>query len=124
MTRIAIADLRTGTGAVSRAHVRIVSQQTVTDRTPEIRSLVQDTTVDVDYRIFEAPVFDDMTSIQLDLSIVEVDTYRRFGIAEGLFGAQDTWIELHSNEPLTDHDIQLSNGSIDATIEVRVVDLY
>jgi hypothetical protein len=80
--------------------------------------------------IFEAPVFDDQTDFDLNVTLTETDYYGRYSLTENALGATgistDQTIATYAglNEPLTDHTIPFSDSAATVQLEVQVVNMY
>ena len=74
--------------------------------------------------VFGGPVFDGMQTVQLDLRLVEVDSYATYGVLEIPFKDPETMAEFHDEVPLTDHEFTFEGPALRATVRVKVVTLY
>ena len=102
----------------------LVSEQKLDQRTPEPWTQSEGETQTLSALVFEGPVLDGMTSLRLDMKLLEVDWYPRFGIAEWALNVSDSLVEYNGQVPLEDHVIELSNGNVKAKLEVVVETLY
>jgi hypothetical protein len=74
--------------------------------------------------LYEGPVFDAQTSFRLKATIVEVDAYPRFKIAEDLTDPSDDLVGLDQVITLQDQVLHIENDWAAADLDVHVVDLY
>ncbi len=102
----------------------VVGEQRVEHRSPEIFHLREGRPIDADYRIFEAPVFDDMQTLGVQLDLLEVDFYPRFGVREWALDIHESLGGLHADLPLEDGRHVIDTEYVRAEIELRVVELY
>lgn len=102
----------------------LVSETKIAQRTPEILIQKQGETTKPDMPIYEAPVFDDMTSLRLDWELLEVDWYPRFGIYEWAFDPHEALVSFHGQVPIEDADIVVENGKVKVIMQVRVHSIY
>ncbi len=101
----------------------LIHEQRLDHRSPEMFQQAQGTTKTWDKVIFQAPVFDQMTSLWLDFRLLEVDWYPRFGIQEWIFDKDQELAGFTGQVDLTSHTFEVNNQYVEATIEVRTIPL-
>jgi hypothetical protein len=74
--------------------------------------------------LFDGPVFDEQTTLELELSLREVDDYGRFGIDEAPFGDGDELATFVGAVPLEDGTFTVEGEDLTATVEVDLVAVY
>jgi hypothetical protein len=74
--------------------------------------------------VFEGPVFDGMTSLDLELELLEMDMYPRFGINEWIWDPHQTLALYKGPVPLQDGAIAFESEFAKVKLEVRVYPLY
>lgn len=100
----------------------IVHESRVDHRLPEIRLVRTGATLDLDLTLFEGPVFDDMTSMWMDLDFVEVDCYPRFDIDEWcLPPSPSRFVRFTGDVPLEDHTFIVENDRLKVEVHVEVL---
>jgi len=101
----------------------LIHEQLLAHRSPEMFNQLEGTTIPWDKTIFMAPVFDEMTSLWLDLRLLEVDWYPRFGVQEWIFDKDQLLGSFTGQVSLTNHTFEVDNEYVRATIEVRMIPL-
>jgi hypothetical protein len=99
----------------------LIHEQLLAHRSPEMFQQAEGTTKTWDEVIFQAPVFDQMTSLWLNFRLLEVDWYARFGIQEWIFDKDQELASFTGQVNLTNHTFEVNNQYVKATIEVRVI---
>ena len=74
--------------------------------------------------VFEGPVLDEMTQIQVDMKVMEVDQYDRFGLAEWLINPNQEMVGFNGLIDLSDQTFEVSSEFATITISVEVLDMY
>jgi hypothetical protein len=93
-------------------------------RTPDIFTQNQGEIVQPELSIFEGPVFDEMSSLQLDLELLEVDWYPHREVREYIFDYQQGLVGFHGQLQLTNGVVTFENENARVRLKVRVVQLY
>lgn len=101
-----------------------VHHQLIEHRAPEVVRLAQGEVVDVNLPLFAGPVFDDMQALFLDLELLEVDNYNRFGVQESLFDPHERLALFRDQVALADQEILIENEMLRAVVQVEVFTLY
>lgn len=105
-------------------HAVLVHESRLDHRTPEVIAQERGTTLAPNARVFEGPVLDEMDSVRLDLTVLEVDWYPRFHIQEWAFDTDQGLASFHGDVPLHDGTIPFESEYARCVLDVRVVDLY
>jgi len=93
-------------------------------RTPEMFIQNQGEILQPELTIFKGPVFDEMSSLQLDLDLLEVDWYPHREVREYIFDYHQGLVSFHGQVPLTDDVITFENEYARVRLKVRLVGLY
>ena len=101
-----------------------VHEQAVEDRSPIVRPHTQGTSRDMDYRLFEGPVFDDMTELSLTAEVLEVDWFPRWGVDEWAADIHEQVILISRQVPIETGTLSFENERARGTIEVVVEQIY
>jgi hypothetical protein len=102
----------------------VAHEQLLVNRTLSIVSMSEGDTVAVDYSLFSGPVFDAMTSMQLEMRLLEVDTYPRYDLDEALVSGSEVLLAETLDLPLSNHTTTVANGDVSALVEVRIESLF
>jgi hypothetical protein len=108
----------------SFGHNILINEEKVEHRTPVMVSMKQGDKNVLNLPVFEGPVFDDMTSLRLDLTVLEVDWYPRYEVREWAFDIHQALVSFNGQVPLENKDIPFSSQYAKGVLEVRVVQLY
>ncbi len=84
----------------------------------------QNYTMDPDFMVFEGPVFDEMTSIRVEVELLEADWYPRFGVREYQFNIHERLIQWSGDVPLQDGNIDFQNEYAKVRMNVQVLPMY
>jgi hypothetical protein len=77
-----------------------------------------------DLVLFQGPVLDEMTALHLDLELLEMDWYPRFGVGEWVFDQDQGLASYKGSVPLVDGPITFESEYAKVKLEVRVFELY
>jgi hypothetical protein len=102
----------------------LVHEQTLGDRSAPFFQMREGETASADAVLFDAPVFDDQTSLHLAFDLREVDHYPHFGVTELPSGDGSVLGSIDADVPLADGAIEIDTPDVRATVEVRVQTLY
>lgn len=102
----------------------LVAEQRLSDRSPELWTQAEGTSAQPQRRVFEGPVFDDMTELRLDLVLLEVDWYPRFGVVEWAADTDQALAEVHAQIPLVDGLVPFESAYAKGELKVEVKSLY
>jgi hypothetical protein len=105
----------------------LISNNRYDYRTPEMFGMDVGQTSTHERLVFSGPVFDEMDSLWLNVDLLEVDWYPRFGVREliaGIGDKHDSLISFTGQVPLTDHEFAVENANARILVGVKVVDLY
>jgi hypothetical protein len=102
----------------------VAAEQWLEDRTPAVTLAEQDVPRTAELELFAGPVFDAMDELELYLRLVEVDDYRRAGVAEDLTDASDLIFEETVAVALANGSVILSHPRAEVELTVRVEQLY
>ncbi|MBN8611478.1 MAG: hypothetical protein J0L92_12875 [Deltaproteobacteria bacterium] len=102
----------------------LVSTQSLSARSAAFFQMEEDETRDADVVLFDGPVFDAQTELDLTLAIREVDSYPRYGITELPSGDGSVLASFDGAVAIADGELTLSSEDLDAVVEVRVHTLY
>jgi len=102
----------------------LIAEQRLSDRSPELWTQDEGTSVQPQRRVFEGPVFDDMTELRLDLVVLEVDWYPRFGVLEWAADTDQALAEVHAQVPLVDALVPFETEYARGELKVEVKTLY
>ncbi len=102
----------------------LIHELAVDQRTPDMFIQEQGTTLQPNLTIFEGPVFDEMTSLHLDLEVVEVDWYPRFEVREARWPPHAPLGEFSGDVPLENGTFEFETRYARCVISVEVVDMY
>jgi hypothetical protein len=104
----------------------LVHQATVDHRSAEMYVQAVQTIANPGLVVFEGPVLDAMDSLHVDLTLVEADKYKRFGVEElRLIGAYDELAAYHGQVPLTDGaEVAFETEFARAVLGVKVTPQY
>ena len=102
----------------------LVHDDQIDYRTPYM--LVQDMSqvLQPNLPVFEGPVLDEMTQIQVDMKVMEVDQYDRFGLAEWLINPNVELVGFNGLIDLSDQTFEVSSDFATITISVEVLNMY
>lgn len=96
-------------------------------RTPDMLKMYEGETIYPDLTVFEAPVFDEMQHLYLDMELLEVDEYNRMNVHElplGLGDPHDALISYSGQIELADGIVPIENENIRLELQIKMVDLY
>lgn len=102
----------------------LVAEQRVSDRSPDLFTEEEGQTILPQRRVFEGPIFDAMTELHLDLVLLEVDWYPRFGVLEWAFDVDQALAEVHTQIPLVDGIVPFESQYVKGELKVEVKTLY
>lgn len=105
----------------------LISESRYDHRTPEMFTLAKGERDRESRLIYSGPVFDDMESLWLKVTLLEVDWYPRFGVRElvgGIGDKHDALVTFAGQVALRDHSFTHTNANARIEISVRVVDLF
>ena len=102
----------------------LVSEQRVAHRSAEVQPATQGQAKSMEWLLFAGPVFDDMQSLTLDLQLLEVDWYPRFGVLEWLLDPHQLLYGAALTLPLENKVHALSNGKVKLWLRVELHTLY
>lgn len=102
----------------------VVAEQHISDRSPEVYSVVEGHTLATPIGVYQGPIFDGMNVLSLHLVIAEVDRYPRFEVRESLLDEGDPMLDQVITVPLVDGPTDIGNENVTATLRVHVVQLY
>ena len=93
-------------------------------RTPTLFTQEQGDVSMPDHLIYEGPVFDDQGAITLDLKLLEVDWYRRYGVLEWAADQHEALASWQGSVTLEDQVVAFESEHVKVELRVDVVDLY
>jgi hypothetical protein len=102
----------------------LVHEQRVAHRSADLVRAQQGETTAADLVLFDGPVFDAMTELDLEVELREVDRYARFGVDEALFGDGDRLAYFRGPVALEDGTFTIEGPDARATIEVDVTTIH
>lgn len=104
----------------------LISESLLKYRTPDMFPAIQTIKTYPEQTIFAGPIFDQMTSIWLKATLLEVDWYPRFDVREpaGVADTDDAVLTFEGQVDLTDHDFTVQNAQGRMVIGVDVIDLF
>jgi len=102
----------------------LVAEQRLSDRSPDLFTQEEGTSILPQRRVFEGPVFDGMTEVRLDLVLLEVDWYPRFGVAEWAFDTDQALAEIHQQIPLVDGIVPFETDYVKGELKIEMKTLY
>lgn len=102
----------------------VASIQTLGHRSAAMFTMVEDETRDVGVVLFDGPVFDGQTTVDVELDVREVDHYLHFGVNELPSGDGSVLASFTGPVTLADGTFSLTGADLTATVEVHVRDVY
>lgn len=103
----------------------LVHDSRLAQRTAPLWQQTQGTTSQPGTVLFQGPVFDQMTSLNLQVAVVEVDNYPAKKILENIGDPSDDLVTWQGAVPLTDgHTWTATSANAVATFAVRVFEMY
>ena len=93
-------------------------------RSLEMMTQEEKTTEYPDFTVFEAPVFDGMSELQLNMIVLEVDWCKRFGIEEWIFDEHQGLGSFNGAVPLVNNEIIVESEYARIVLDVKVVEQY
>lgn len=96
-------------------------------RTPAMFTMYEGAVYQPDLPVFEGPVFDQMEELSLNMSLLEVDYFKRENVLElplGLGDLHEEIISFTGQVPLEDHEFEVENARAKMTLEVKVLEMY
>jgi len=105
-------------------HKVVVHEVRVEHRTAEVITVEEHTSISPNLMVFEGPVFDSMTSLDLKVSLLEVDWYPRYKIQEWAFDADQELASFSGAIEIRNGTIEFSSEYARAKLAVTVQDLY
>jgi hypothetical protein len=102
----------------------LVHEVRVEHRTAELWTQAEGTSLDPGVVLYQGPLFDDMQALWLELELLEVDWYPRFGVREWAFDIHERLLRFQGSLPLGDHVLELESEYARARLAVEIYDLY
>ena len=104
----------------------LISDDKIDYRSPEVFTQGQGSTVTPNYIVFSGPIYDDMQELYLKMNLLEVDSYKRFGVSEmGItFDPDDELISYDGQVALQNAVLTRENENVKIELEVRVEKFY
>ncbi len=102
----------------------LVSEQRVAHRSADVKPATQGQSQSMEWLLFAGPVFDDMQALSLDLQLLEVDWYPRFGVLEWLLDPHQLLYGGALTLPLENKVHALSNTKVKLWVRVELHTLY
>ncbi|MCX7958135.1 MAG: hypothetical protein N3B13_03735, partial [Deltaproteobacteria bacterium] len=96
----------------------------VEHRSSDIFIMNQGETKEVNFTLFDGPVFDEMDRLFLKLKLLEVDYYPRFNIKEWSFDTHQELISFENYIELKNHSFEIENEYIKARIKTEIKEIY
>ncbi len=101
----------------------VVDERRMSHRVVPVTSLMEGETASPGLLVFEAPVFDEMETIRLGLTVLEADWYPTFGVSENVFDSDEILGETVLDVPIVSGTQVLNLGRVDVTLSVQVTPL-
>jgi len=102
----------------------VVSEQRVAHRSAELFTMKEKTTKKPGIVVFSGPVYDKQKALHLALSVLEVDWYPRFKVAEWLLDPHDMLVAVNQQLPLTDQTYEFKSKAARIKLSVQVHTMY
>lgn len=102
----------------------LVAEQRLADRSPDLFQQAEGTSSQPQRRVFEGPIFDEMTELWLDLWLLEVDWYPRFGVLEWAADTHEALAAIHQSIPLVDGVVPFETEYAKGELKIEIKTLY